>query len=231
MATEQSNLYKKRIRQANNSKKRQALFIAEYVEVKYSQVYQEAAELYNKINARYPKKHDLRKSVEFKNWKLVESGKPEIQPHVPRDPTQRYIYEGITIPQEGTVEEIVAGVPKKAFQLRIPLINPKDINQLGQQASDIDHDTDHDIDHDVDEVLDEGDQTAAVRYEVDDIQPSVCEDVCDETMGEIIKQLREDQDLRTIMDDIDAEFDLDGLDIGMEIEVEDRLEKELQQIM
>ena len=231
MATEQSNLYKKRIRQANNSKKRQALFIAEYVEVKYSQVYQEAAELYNKINAMYPEKHDLRKSVEFKNWKLVEAGKPEIQPHVPRDPTLRYIYEGITIPQKGTVEEIVAGVPKKAFQLRIPLINPKDINQLGQQASDIDHDTDHDIDHDVDEVLDEGDQTAAVRYEVDDIQPSVCEDVCDETMGEIIKQLREDQDLRTIMDDIDAEFDLDGLDIGMEIEVEDRLEKELQQIM
>ncbi len=227
MATDQINLYKKQIRQANNSRKRQALFIAEYVEVKYSQIYQEAAELYNKINARYPKKPDLRKSVEFKNWKLVESGMPKMRPHVPRDPTQRCIYEGITIPQQGTVEEIVAGVPKKAFQLRIPLINPEDINQLGQQASD----TDHDIGHDVDEVLDEGDQTAAVRYEVDDIQPSVCEDVCDETMGEIIKQLREDQDLRTIMDDIDAEFDFGGLDIGMEIEVEDRLETELQQIM
>ena len=232
MATDQINLYKKQIRQINTSKKRQALFIAEYVQVKYFEIYQEAAELYNKINAMYPKKPDLRKSVEFKNWKLVESGMPKIRPHVPRDPTQQCVYEGIAIPQKETIQEIVASVPKKAFQLRIPLMNAKHISQLnndgGQQASDEDQQA---SDQGIDEVLDEGEQAGQKRYEVDDIQPSVFGDIPEETVDEIIKQLREDDDIRTIMDDIDMEFDFDGLDIGMEIELEDRLEKELEQIM
>ena len=232
MATDQVNLYKKQIRQANNSKKRQALFIAEYVQVKYFEIYQEAAGLYNKINAMYPKKPDLRKTVEFKNWKLVEAGMPKIRPHVPRDPTEQCVYEGIAIPQKETIQEIVASVPKKAFQLRIPLINAQHIRELsndgGQQASDEDQQA---SDQGIDEVLDEGEQAGEKRYEVDDIQPSVFGDIPEETVAEIMKQLREDDDIRTIMDDIDMEFDFDGLDIGMEIELEDRLEKELEQIM
>ena len=232
MATDQVNLYKKQIRQANNSKKRQALFIAEYVQVKYFQIYQEAAGLYNKINAMYPKKPDLRKTVEFKNWKLVEAGMPKIRPHVPRDPTEQYVYEGIAIPQKETIQEIVASVPKKAFQLRIPLMNAQHISELsndgGQQASDEDQQASN---QGIDEVLDEGEQAGEKRYQVDDIQPSVFGDIPEETVAEIMKQLREDDDIRTIMDDIDMEFDFDGLDISMEIEIEDRLEKELEQIM
>ena len=232
MATSNKNLHKKQQRQVNNSKKRQALFITEYVQVKYFEIYQEAAGLYNKINAMYPKKPDLRKSVEFKNWKLVESGMPKIRPHVPRDPTEQCVYEGIAIPQKETIQEIVASVPKKAFQLRIPLMNAQHISELnndgGQQASDEDQQA---SDQGIDEVLDEGEQAAEKRYEVDDIQPSVFGDIPGETVAEIMKQLREDDDIRTIMDDIDMEFDFDGLDIGMEIELEDRLEKELEQIM
>ena len=180
----------------------------------------------------YPKKPDLRKSVEFKNWKLIESGMPKIRPHVPRDPTQQCVYEGIAIPQKETIQEIVASVPKKAFQLRIPLMNAQHISQLnndgGQQASDEDQQA---SDQGIDEVLDEGEQVGEKRYEVDDIQPSVFGDIPGEPVAEIMKQLREDDDIRTIMDDIDMEFDFDGLDIGMEIELEDRLEKELEQIM
>ena len=198
MATDQINLYKKQIRQANNSKKRQALFIAEYVQVKYFEIYQEAAGLYNKINAMYPKKPDSRKSVEFKNWKLVESGMPKMRPHVPRDPTEQCVYEGIAIPQKETIQEIVASVPKKAFQLRIPLMNAQHISELnndgGQQASDEDQQA---SDQGIDEVLDEGEQAGEKRYEVDDIQPSVFGDIPGETVAEIMKQLREDDDIRS----------------------------------
>ena len=222
MANRQTSEYKKEIRQANNSKKRQALFIAEYIQVKYNQMYNEAAELYNKINAIYPDKPDLRKSVEFKNWKLVEAGKPTIRPHVPRDPTQKCIYGGITIDnkEKETNEEIIATLPGKTLQLRIPLMSPESINEIT-------HVEEHE------QVMNEGQQGSdqdQERWEVDNVQPSVFEHLSNETVDEMIQQLREDPELCAIMDDIDIRT-FNGLDLGMEIDIEDRLEQELNEIM
>ena len=56
MGDRQLNLYKKEKRRANRSKVREALFISEYVFYKYFNAYQEAAEMYNKLNQIYPKK-------------------------------------------------------------------------------------------------------------------------------------------------------------------------------
>ena len=106
-------------------RKRQALFIAEYVQTKYNDIYIEAAELYNKINVLYPKKPDLTKSLEFKNWKLVHRGKSEIKYHKPgtysdlKWPNQNIvieheeIIEDTSVQHKETIEEIVASVPKK----------------------------------------------------------------------------------------------------------------------
>ena len=232
MANAQINSYKKEIRQANNSRKRQALFISEYIQVKYNQMYLEAAEFYNKINTFYPKKPDLRKTVEFRNWKRVETGMPTIRPSVPRDPTQRCIYQGITIhnKEKETIQEIMTCVPKKTLELRIPLMSPQSVNEIthveeheqvmdeGQQASHQDQERQ--------QTSDEGQERID---EVDDIQPSVFDSLTDQTVNEIMTQLREDPELCTIMDNID--FDFDGLDIGTEMEIDDRLEKELEWIM
>ena len=237
MATSNKNLYKKQQRQANTTKKRQAVFIAEYVYVKHFEIYQQAAKLYNKINDLYPKKPDLRKTIKFKNWKLIESGMPKIRSHVPRDPTDHFIHDGIAMPEEETVEEetvsstimsqeeIVSSIPKKSFQLRIPLFHPQHISELNN------HQVSDEVIDEGQQASDEGQQVGEKRYDVDDIQPSVFGNISEETVTEIINQLRDDVDLCNIMNDIDAEFGMDDLDIGMEIELDDRLEKELDLLM
>ena len=70
-----------------------------------------------------------------------------------------------------------------------------------------------------------------VSDEVDEIQPSISDIVNNETLAEIMEQLRGDPDLSRIMDDIDMEYQFDDLDIGMEIELKDPLEEEMQSIM
>ena len=266
MATNQINLYKKRIRQANNSRKRQALFISEYVQTKYNEIYMEAAELYNSINVLYPKKPDLTKSSEFKNWKLAQSGNPKIKPHIPRHPDLKWSYEDIVIEDKEIIEdigiqdkeildEIVASVPKKTLQLTIPLMSAQHIDRLshGQDSDeatdknrqDSDEATDknrQDSDEatdknrqDSDEATDKNRQDLGEQQqasdEVDEIQPSIFDNVSNKIMTEIMEQLRGDPDLSRIMDDIDMEYQFDDLDIGMEIELEDPLEEEMQSIM
>ena len=322
MATKQINVYKKRIRQANNSRKRQALFIAEYVQTKYNEIYIEAAELYNQINVLYPKKPDLTRSDEFRNWKLVQKGRSKIKPHNPGTYSDlKWPYQGIVIEHKEiiedtsvqdkeTIEEIVAHVPKRTLQLTIPLISAQHIHQLnhdqdsdqatdkngqdsdqatdkngqdsdqatnenGQDSDqatdkngqDIDQATDNngqdsdqatdkngqdsdqatdkngqDSDQATDKNGQDSDQATnenrqdlgdwrQASDELDEIQPSIFDHVSDKVITEIMEQLRGDPDISRLMDDIDMEYQFDDLDIGMEIELEDPLEEEMQSIM
>ena len=287
MANTQINLYKKAIRHANNAKKRQALFISEYIQVKYNHLYQEAAELYNAINVIHPKKPDLRKSAEFKNWKLVETGRPKIRPHVPRDPALKYTYDCISINEEEN-QTIVDSVPKKTLLLRIPLMDTQHIQQITHdqvntevidEGESIDQQTVAERESIDQQTVAEGEsthqqtvaeresidqqtvaegesidqqtvaegesthqqtvthqesidqQTVAEGESIDNIQPSFLDSLNDQTVNEIMQQLREDEDLCGIMDDMDMLYQSELLDIGMEIEVQDRLEEELERIM
>ena len=45
------------------------MFIYDYVKTKYETIYVEAAKAYNELNQKYPRKPDLRKTVEFRCWK------------------------------------------------------------------------------------------------------------------------------------------------------------------
>ena len=260
MATVDKNTYKRQLRVLNVSKKRQALFISEYVMVKHFEIYQQAAILYNKINAIHPKKPDLRKSLEFKNWKLIESGKPKIRPHIPRHPDQHTVHEAIFIQQEEISQEIVANIPKKTFQLRIPLLDPEQIDDRlgieqvidegqqtinqGQQVDEESHDIDNiqpshqgqqvdEESHDIDNIQPshQGQQVDEESHDIDNIQPSHFGDIPEDIVDDIIRQLREDPLLSELMDNVETEFFPQDLDIGMEIELEDRLEEELNQIM
>ena len=289
MATKQINLYKKRIRQANNSRKRQALFIAEYVQTKYNDIYIEAAELYNHINVLYPKKPDLTRSDEFRNWKLVQKGRSKIKPHNPGTYSDlKWPYQGIVIQHKEiiedtsvqdkeTIEEIVAHVPKRTLQLTIPLISAQHIHQLnhdqdsdqatdkngqdsdqatnenGQNSDQATNENGQDSDQatdkngqdsdqatdkngqDSDQATDENGQDLGdwrqASDELDEIQPSIFDHASDKVITEIMEQLRGDPDISRLMDDIDMEYQFDDLDIGMEIELEDPLEEEMQSIM
>ena len=69
MAASQSNAYKNQRRNEMKILTRQAIFINEYVQTKYKDIYIEAANLYNEINKKYSQKPDLRKTTEFRQWK------------------------------------------------------------------------------------------------------------------------------------------------------------------
>ena len=66
-------------RRQRQSKARQALLITEYIYTKYFQIYREAAEYYNRLNALCPTKRDLRRCGEFQRWKKQTSGQT-VQP-------------------------------------------------------------------------------------------------------------------------------------------------------
>ena len=53
---------------------RKANFIAEYVEIKYANVYSEALRFFDTLNAAHPVKSDLRKTKEFRDWKTYMKG-------------------------------------------------------------------------------------------------------------------------------------------------------------
>ena len=89
-------------RRVNKSKARQALFIAEYFQTKYFELYSEAASFFNDLNGTYPEKYDLRKTNEFREWKSYVNGEilksrkrtnpqylaVEIVENIPQTPTE-----------------------------------------------------------------------------------------------------------------------------------------------
>ena len=75
---------RKELRRVQRSKIRQDLLISEYVQYKYFDVYSEAAEFYNTLNAQYPTKYDLRKTDEYKWWKSNIRGVAVKKPKRPK---------------------------------------------------------------------------------------------------------------------------------------------------
>ena len=75
-------------RRANKSKTRQAVFISEYVQSKYFDVYSEACSFFNALNTMYATKYDLRKTSEFRQWKAHINGEV---PKAPKRTCHRYL--------------------------------------------------------------------------------------------------------------------------------------------
>ena len=80
-------------RRANKSKSRQALFISEYIQAKYFDVYSEACSFFNDLNSTYATKYDLRKTSEFRQWKMHING--EILKNRKRTPLQYLDVENV----------------------------------------------------------------------------------------------------------------------------------------
>ena len=143
MDASQAALLKKEQRRQGRSKVRQSLFINDYIFYKHHVIYQQAAQLYNELNEIYPKKPDLRRTEEFKNWKLDVTGQPR---SVKRKTKKRHPYTfpshanipmarcidphvnfTVVVPPEsprGLAESSDHQNVKKVMELRIPLMCP-----------------------------------------------------------------------------------------------------------
>ena len=94
MAVSQTNQYKNARREIAKALTRQSMFIAEYVQFKYKDIYKEAGTMYNQLNQQYPCKPDLRKTTEFRDWKnTMAKADGENPDHIPREKKNRYIYK------------------------------------------------------------------------------------------------------------------------------------------
>ena len=139
MAVSQTNAYKNQKRIERKALIRQSIFISEYVQRKYPDLYYEAASLYNEMNIKYPKKPDLRKCTEFRKWKnSIAVSKGQSASIIPREKEYRYSrteytnivlnptnespVESPTTPQENGY--LNQPLTQKVMCLNIPLMPP-----------------------------------------------------------------------------------------------------------
>ena len=70
----QGKLHKRREQERRRTnEKRKAHLVAEYVQIKYPTIYNEASEFYQKLDALHPNKYDLRKVDLFKHLKKLHT--------------------------------------------------------------------------------------------------------------------------------------------------------------
>ena len=98
-------------RRAQAAKVREERIITAYVKANHPEIYNNAAVFYNKLNEKYPKKHDLRKVKDFKT--LLSDNSPKPQKY------QEKTFPSITVNAQPTFTDCI--------QLRIPLLSVEDI--------------------------------------------------------------------------------------------------------
>ena len=93
MAEYNTNAYKNEKRRISKSLTREGMFISDYVHTKYYAIYQEAAELYNTINRTHPRKPDLRRTIEYRQWKnhMAANLNNPVTP-IPRQKNREYVH-------------------------------------------------------------------------------------------------------------------------------------------
>ena len=240
MAVSQSNAYKNERRNQRKSLNRQTVFICEYVQAKYKDIYCEAASLYNEINKKYPQKPDLRKTTEFRQWKngiAVANGQSTTP--IPRQKEYKYNrteYEDIMLDAttETPAESPVPAPPQEkqhldgritgmTMCLNIPLMaTPRHNTSQEIVMEEGDQTSDPLTPHQISPVIQEGDQA---------MDPSILDQISPEIVEKIIRELQLDPNLKDMMDDVQQEINTEEELIGLEIdlpELDDLLEEELQ---
>ena len=211
MAEKQSNAYKNEKRNQAKILTREALFVNEYLQLKYENIYSEAAAFYNQLNKKYDRKPDLRKTNEFRIWKnemAAAKGRPETKIPRPKEYTyNRTQYRDITIfPTTQIPKEKPKTCNLLAMNLNIPLMAiPQHSTANGisiQNGQSTDPST-----TDAVTVIQEGDQVP-IPFTQDDllIDPSITDELMPEIVDEIIRDLQSDPSVKDFMDSIGEEI-------------------------
>ena len=249
MAMSQSNTYKNERRNAMKVLTREAIFVNDYVQTKYNDIYSEAARLYNQINKKYLKKPDLRKSVEFREWKnSVAVSKGQQRTYVPRQKVYKYNrtqYRDIKLTTETSRKESNQLSGSLTMCLNIPLmtsphiaseeteqrdqpIGPSTPQQTVLVIQEGDQLTDPSTPQQCDQPMEPSTppQTLSVTQQCD---PSILDQIPPETIEKIINELRNDPHLKDMMDDVEQQIEEEIVGLELDIpELDDLLEEELQ---
>ena len=258
MAGSQTNMYKKQKRELTKTLTREGMFISEYVQCKYKDIYREAGMLYNKINKKYPRKPDLRKTVDFRLWRnSVATANGDRTTYVPREKEYKYkrtnhrdiILEATTetaaeTPSESPVSpnQTDTRINGMTMCLNIPLMeiphnnsSEQSVIEEGDQIPPPSEEFDQTLDPSVlDQIPSEGDQIPPPSEEFvfdQTLDPSVLDQIPSETVERIIQELQQDPNLKDLMDDVLNTINTEEEIVGLEIdlpELDDPLEEELE---
>ena len=242
MASSQSNRYKNQKRIERKGLIRQSIFISEYVRCKYPDLYHEAGLMYNEMNAAYPRKPDLRKCKEFREWKnsiAVSNGQQTTS--IPREKSYRYMrteynnivlnptnespIESPTTPQENGY--LNRPLTQRIMCLNIPLMPPpcdstsyETIIEEGDWATqEPDQTTDPSTPQEpaTQEPNQTTDPSTPQESAEQCMDPSIMDQIAPEIVEKIIQELRLDPALKDLMDDVESQVEEEI--IGLEVDV------------
>ena len=235
-------------RRERQSKARQAVFMTEYFYVKYSDIYKEAAQFYNQVNAQHPHKHDLRKCEAFKKWKAREQiGQQTVTNKQTRGRYHKLHYPDIPVEQQ---TEKAESPSSSEISTESPSSSVSPENQSEQAESPDSTETPirqktmcleiplmkPSVVTETLSVVTQQEkplQVAAegIPQEMMTIHPSLTEELPQDLVDRIIEELRSDPEMATVMTDIEEELEFEHLGMELEIPNVDRLEDELENLI
>ena len=208
---------KNRWRRAESARVREQRIISGYVELKYPEVYKEAAGFYNMLNEKYPNKSDLRKTNEFE-W---------LKTDIPNEITKKY-YKRKNYPniKKRTTVDMQTHNPMKEcsdnMQLVIPLMEriTKSVQESqsitkpaesGQESQSITKPAESPNESAAAvETTDEHPQIELAETIIDttnSFMPTLNDEIPDNILEEIMDGLRQDPYLEEFFTDIEIDID------------------------
>ena len=250
MAAQTNKLYKSEKRRETRSQTREAMFISEYIQHKYAHIFEEAAEAYNNLNNKYPRKPDLRRTDEFRLWKISVSSNPP-GPFSKQKPRQYQHMAHRNIPLHQCVDPTASlsvqpdvperppsesesspppakrprAEPEKIMMLRIPLLTPS------QSEPEAPVETPAEPSESVtEEVIQEPEapvETPAESYEsvteevIQQSSENLHPSLLDELSPEIIEKIITELREEPAIKDVMAEEQIEVEEVGLEIDIPD----------
>ena len=242
------------LRRQYRQQARAALFIQEYIEHKYPEIYEESVAFYNHVNSIYPEKKDLRKTDQFKALKLGFTFVAKQGDNVVKNPRQ--VYQPIsalnqqnftivcykdqqttteqTITEQTTTEQTITEQTTTEQTTTEQTTTEQTTTEQTEKAEKIMQlriplmspgVITQTVNVVTQEIVEENPlSTAYDQILAEDIAPTLNEEIPQEAFDRIMAELRQDPDLNKIIEDIE----LEQIDMDVDIPLEDdRLEQEL----
>ena len=255
MSSQEKNALKKAKCREKQSKIRQALMISDYVNIKYSTIYQEAAEYYNELNSMYPLKSDLTKCDEFKALKMIANGAPiRIRKYSKFRHTNIPLEQRFEIPvqpleqPESSTSTVQPVELEQRFEIPVqPLEQPESPISTRQSAKPTAEKVmelkipllktsvvTQTLQIHTEQTIQENPLTVAAEVTIPEnptFHPSLMEEIPQNVIDRIINELRQDPELETIMTEIEEDIEFEQVGMDLDVSNDDRLENYLENLM
>ena len=222
------NIRKKITRQNLSAKSRQDRFISGYVQIKHSQVYDEAMAYYNELDQRYPGKRDLCKTIEYLRMTGVKSyveyykkrtysgtkrekqseEKTKIRDNMVLEiPLQKHPNKALVKHQEGYDNDLESILTTPNYQEIMQAITNDPVLFSFYNDQTANNIVDMSEIPQIEATIEIPQIEATIENTGEHMGENSFPDIPDHVYNEIVEELSKDTDLATIFDDMDVDID------------------------